>query len=219
MGELPFTIDQFLQVFVDYNQAIWPAQVVAYVAGFAVVLLLFKKSTLTNTFINIILGVYWICMGIVYHILFFSEINTAAYIFGSLFILQGVGFLLLIRSDIELGYSYRSDRYGWVGNLFMVYGMLIYPILGYTLGHVYPQAPVFGVAPCPTTIFTFGVLLHSVNKVPLWLIIIPGLWSLIGFTAALKLTIYEDIGLLIVGLIGVILLLLANRKQENLSFV
>lgn len=158
-------------------------------------------------------------MGIVYHILYFSEINTAAYIFGSLFILQGVGFLLLTRSDIELGFLYRSDRYGWVGTLFMVYGMLIYPILGFTLGDVYPQAPVFRVAPCPTTVITFGVLLHSAIEVPLWLLIIPGMWSLIGFTAAFKLTIYEDYGLLMAGLIGLTLLLLANRKHENLSFV
>lgn len=43
MIELPFTIDQFLQVFEVYNRAIWPTQIVAYLLG-AVVLWLVKKT-------------------------------------------------------------------------------------------------------------------------------------------------------------------------------
>ena len=34
---LPFTREQFLGVFADYNTAVWPAQVVAYVLGLIVV--------------------------------------------------------------------------------------------------------------------------------------------------------------------------------------
>jgi hypothetical protein len=49
---------------------------------------------------------------------------------------------------------------------------------------------------------------------PLHLLIIPLLWSIIGFTAALNLTIYEDAGLLAAGLTGFILLMLGNRKFE-----
>jgi hypothetical protein len=47
---------------------------------------------------------------------------------------------------------------------------------------------------------------------PVHLLIIPLLWSIIGFTAALQLTIYEDIGLLIAGLTAVTFLLINNRK-------
>ena len=28
---LPFTVEQFLDVFAQYNQAVWPIQIVAYV--------------------------------------------------------------------------------------------------------------------------------------------------------------------------------------------
>ena len=38
MGGLPFTIDQFLQVFADYNMTIWPTQLLAYVLGMAALL-------------------------------------------------------------------------------------------------------------------------------------------------------------------------------------
>ena len=42
---LPFTPEQFLSVFVNYNTAIWPVQVGAYLLGCsAIVLLLWKAS-------------------------------------------------------------------------------------------------------------------------------------------------------------------------------
>lgn len=217
MGELPFTVDQFLQVFVDYNQAIWPAQLFVYLLGVVALLLIIKKRKTTDIFVNLILGAFWLWMGVVYHITFFSEINVAAYLFGSLFLLQGVGFLILNWTKVKLTYSFRSDIYGMAGTIFIIYGMLIYPLLGYWMGHIYPQSPVFGVAPCPTTIFTFGMLLHTKGKVPIWLLIIPGLWSLIGFSAAFRLTIYEDMGLVVAGLLGVALLVYRNYKQGESS--
>jgi hypothetical protein len=44
--------------------------------------------------------------------------------------------------------------------------MVVYPLLGIRFGHSYPRAPLFGVAPCPTTIFTFGLLLWATRSVP-----------------------------------------------------
>jgi len=85
-------------------------------------------------------------------------------------------------------------------------------VLGYNLGHVYPYSPTFGL-PCPTTIFTFGILLFTNEKMPVHLLIIPLLWSVIGFTAAINLIIYEDTGLLIAGLTTFTLLLISNRKK------
>lgn len=215
MGELPFTVDQFLQVFADYNQTIWPAQLLAYLLGFLALLLIVQKRKPTEYGVNLILAAFWLWMGGVYHIIFFSEVNTAAYLFGLLFLLQGVGFIILIWTGDELTYSFRSDLYGLVGTIFIIYGMLIYPLAGYWMGHIYPQSPVFGVAPCPTTIFTFGLLLHTKGKVPVWLLVIPGLWSLIGFSAAFRLTIYEDMGLVVAGLLGGTLLLYRNHQKSD----
>jgi hypothetical protein len=86
-------------------------------------------------------------------------------------------------------------------------------MLGHLLGHQYPYSPTFGL-PCPTTIFTFGILLFINKKISLLTIIIPLLWSIIGFGAALKLTIYEDYGLLIAGVLGSILLIVNNKKYS-----
>jgi hypothetical protein len=85
------------------------------------------------------------------------------------------------------------------GVIMILYAMVVYPLLGFLFGHSYPAAPVFGVAPCPTTIFTFGLFLCTVRTVPKSILIIPLIWSVIGFTAALHLGIYEDVGLLAAG--------------------
>jgi Family of unknown function (DUF6064) len=64
------------------------------------------------------------------------------------------------------------------------------------------SSPTFGL-PCPTTIFTLGMLLWLDKTPPLYLLIIPLLWSLIGTVAALKLGIREDVGLLVSGALTV----------------
>jgi len=95
--------------------------------------------------------------------------------------------------------------------------MLIYPLLGIALKHDYPRAPMFGVAHCPTVIFTLGLLLWTDNgKLPRYVLVIPLIWSVIGFTAAISLGIREDIGLLVAGIVT-LLLLMATPKEAPAS--
>ena len=65
---------------------------------------------------------------------------------------------------------------------------------------------MFGLVPCPTTIFTFGMLLLAgrPRRLLLWL---PLLWSAIGFFAAIKFGIREDIGLLLAGMVTAVIIL------------
>lgn len=150
-------------------------------------------------------------MGIVYHLIFFSAINKAAYIFGALFITQGILFFIWGVIKGELSFEYRKNINNNAGLVLLLYALIIYPVLGYNLGHSYPYSPTFGL-PCPTTILTFGLLLFTNKKIPVYILIIPLLWSVIGFTAALTLSIYEDIGLLIAGLTATTLLLISNKN-------
>jgi hypothetical protein len=105
----------------------------------------------------------------------------------------------------ELSFHFERTLHGYAGAVFLAYALVVYPVLGYLLGHSYPSSPTFG-APCPTTIFTFGMLLWTNKRVRLVVFAIPFLWSLFGFSAALKLGIYEDVGLLLAGLVGAFLL-------------
>jgi hypothetical protein len=97
---------------------------------------------------------------------------------------------------------------------FFAYALVIYPILGTVFGHAYPKLPTFGL-PCPTTIFTFGILLTSTRRVPIKMLILPAIWAIIGFGAAVNFGIYEDIGLLLAGILGILFITFKNRKFKQ----
>jgi hypothetical protein len=86
-------------------------------------------------------------------------------------------------------------------------------VLGQLSGHSYPYSPTFGL-PCPTTIFTFGILLFADKKFNILLLLIPLIWSVIGFGAALNFSVFEDYGLLIAGITGFLLLMVYNKKSS-----
>ena len=152
-------------------------------------------------------------MGVAYHFLFFSKINQAAWLFGAIFILQSLIFIYAGVIIGELSFHSCRDVYGIGGTVILAYAFIIYPALGYLVGHKYPAAPTFGL-PCPTTIFTFGILLWAKPIVPGYVLIVPLVWSLIGFFAALSLNIPEDVGLLAAGIAGTMLIVLRNTRAR-----
>jgi len=210
---LPFTTDQFLDVFARYNVAVWPAQLLVYLLGVLCIVLALRRATHSSRIISLILSLLWLWMGVVYHFLFFSKINQAAWVFGSMFILQSLIFVYAGVITHDLSFHFRRDASGIGGAVLLTYAYIIYPALGFLIGREYPAAPTFGL-PCPTTIFTFGILLWAKPKVPVHVLIVPLVWSLIGFFAALSLTITEDFGLLAAGLAGTMLIVLRNTRAR-----
>jgi len=89
-----------------------------------------------------------------------------------------------------------------------------YSLFGYLLGRVYPQFFPFGLVPCPTTIFTFGILLLTNKRFSKYFLVVPLIFSIGGFLAVYR-GILEDIGLIIAGLLGVVLILLRDRNFKN----
>lgn len=211
----PFTIDEFLAVFAAYNTAIWPMQIVAYCVGLVVIAALWRKWLAASWIIPGILALLWACNGIGYHYLYFSTINPLAMGFAFLFVLQALLFVLAAISANKLLFVVEQNVRSAAGLCLIVYALLIYPILGILAGHGLMAGPMFGVAPCPTTIFTIGVLLLARSRWVPWLSIIPILWSLVGLAAALQLGIPEDLGLPIAGatLIAYLLLDAVNARQ------
>lgn len=210
---MPFTIEQFLDTMELYNNSVWPLQIVFNALALILIFFLYKNSTTGNKIINAGLGFFWLWMGIAYHLIFFTPINNAAYGFGVIFIIQGLLFLYFGVVKDELQFSVRKDWLGILSGIFILYALLIYPILGNHFGHAFPRNPTFGL-PCPTTIFSFGILLLAVKRVRWYVIIIPFVWSLIGTNAAINLTIYEDYGLGIAGIVGFVVLLLTNKIRK-----
>ncbi|MBU0508405.1 hypothetical protein KKH27_06165 [bacterium] len=209
---LPFTVDEFLALFESYNRAIWPAQAMGYALGVLATGLALWRSRAGDRIVVAVLALMWLWTGVVYHIFFFSEINRAAFAFGAAFVLQSVLLAVYGVFQNELRFRVRPSSYGVIGGFFILYAMLIYPLIGLRLGHVYPQSPMFGVSPCPVTIFTFGLLLWAEPPVPRMVMFLPFVWSVIGFVAALHLGILEDIGLLAAGVAGSLMIIHHERS-------
>jgi len=211
---LPFTVEQFFHVFREYNTAIWPAQAVAYGLGTAATVLLFRRSALSDRVVAAVLATFWLWTGIAYHLVFFSRINKVAYGFGVLFVVEGL--LLAVWGTIRprLSFRYRPGAWPLVGLALMVYAMVIYPWLGMRLGHPPREVPWLGVTPCPTTIFTFGILLCAGGS-GLTVLVIPLLWSIIGGSAALLLNVPQDYGLIAAGILGLIYLITRRRTGQR----
>jgi hypothetical protein len=210
----PFTGDQFFDVFGKYNLAIWPIQIFTYLLGITAVALVFSRIAARHKIISGILAFYWIWMGIVYHIIFFSPINPAARIFGILFVVQGLLFIYygIILNAIQFKPSINAVSI--IGFIFILYALIVYPFIGKQFGHAYPKIPIFGVAPCPTTIFTFGVLLLIGKPISRSILIIPFIWSIIGMSAAVNLRVPQDYGLFVAGIAGTTMILFLNKRLK-----
>jgi hypothetical protein len=210
----PFTAEEFLTVFRNYNESIFPMQIIFYLFGFVVIYFIFKSSPLSGKIISVILSFLWFWMGVVYHIVFFTAINKAAWLFGIIFILQGTLVLTISVFQDKLSFKYHNGSYGVTAFIMVSFALIIYPVIGYALGHRYPSSPTFGL-PCPITIFTFGLLLLDNKKYPLIILIIPFAWSVIGFIAAINFGILEDTALLTSGLLTVPAIIIRNRKFKQ----
>lgn len=215
---MPFTPEQFLVVFANYNAAIWPIQIVAYVLGIISVALLSQKTRQSDRVVAAILAIMWLWTGIAYHGLSFSTINSAAYLFAALFVVQGCYLIYAGVFHHRIHFGLQREAAAWVGVAFLAYAAIVYPLIGVATGHRYPELPMFGVTPCPVTIFTFGLLLLTTQAVPRWLLVIPFIWSLIGGSAAILLQVPQDWLLLASGWIAVPLMFFRDqRKQRQLS--
>jgi hypothetical protein len=209
----PFTAQQFFAVFEAYNLAVWPAQIVFYFLAALVFLFVLHPTKESGRFISAVLAFFWLWMGLIYHWSFFSPINPAARLFAFFFVVQGLLFFYAgaVRGKLTVVFDSRAWR-SRLGLLLLLFGPLFYPLLGYSFGHTFPHSPTFGL-PCPTTIFTLGVLLLS--TAPASLFLIPLLWSGLGFMAALSLGVKEDASLLGAGLLTLIFLLAARKKGPH----
>jgi len=189
---LPFSREQFLAVFVTYNEAVWPAQVLAYLLGLLMVALIIWPSAQRSRVVAAGLSAMWLWTAAAYHGTHFTTISAGAWGFAALFLVQGLLFIEagVLRGRIAFG---RAKGWtGWMGWVLVAYASIVYPLLGQMLGHGYPEMPMFGITPCPVTLFTFGLFLLTTEPIPRRLLVIPVVWSLIGGQAAFLLGMTQD---------------------------
>ena len=128
-----------------YNQDVWPAQIILYLLAITAIASVFLRMGQKSRMIFGILLFLWLWMGIMYHFLFFTIINKAAWIFDGLYIIQAILFNWYCTGKKKIDVTFLPDFYSLTGIVFILYGLIIYPLLGHTLGHMYPESPTFGL--------------------------------------------------------------------------
>jgi hypothetical protein len=98
---LPFSRDQFFNVFGSYNEALWPFVIALWLASLAALVYFVRGRQGRRRFINFLLVTHWLWAAMAYHIAFFSKINPAAWFFGALFLIQASLFCLVRRHRRE----------------------------------------------------------------------------------------------------------------------
>ena len=121
----PFTTEQFFEVFEKYNLGVFPSQILILILGIAGVLLIHARNPIKHKSIGGLLGLLWLWMGTVYQIGYLSSINKAAYVFGGLFILQGLFILYESYIKNRLGFRFKGQLTDYLGYFFILFGFLM----------------------------------------------------------------------------------------------
>jgi hypothetical protein len=210
---LPFSTEQFFAVFAEYNVAVWQAQFALLFLGLMAVGLVLWPPAQSGFIVSAILAALWAWLGLVYHLLFFTRINPLAFAFAAVSLAGALAFLWWGVFRRKLRFERPVGWRTWVGGGLLIYALLLYPALSWLAGHHYPTLPTFGL-PCPTTIFTFGVLAFLARPYPWQVFVVPALWSVMGGQAAFLLSVPQDLGLLVAGILG---LMLALGSRSGIS--
>lgn len=208
--KLPFTIEEFFSVIREYNETFWPAQVFLVCLALVAVFLILRPRRGSSIGVSAILAFLWVWLAITYHLAFFTRINPLAYAFSAVSL--GGAFIFLWQGVVrrQLQFAWVGGGRALVGTVLVVFALVVYPIWSWYAGHTYPYMPTFGL-PCPTTIFTIGLLAFLVPPYPRSPFIVPILWCFVGGQAAFLFGVHQDLGLIAAALVGVVLLARPKR--------
>lgn len=212
--QLPFTPEQFYGVFRAYNEAVWPAQVVLLALALLAVALMAWPRRWSGVAISALLGGLWLWLGLAYHLAFFTAINPLAYAFAAVSVAGGLVFFWhgVVRRRLEFRLA-RGWR-GYTGAALVLYALAIYPAWSAYAGHRYPAFPTFGL-PCPTTLYTIGLLAFLVAPYPRGPLLVPLLWCLVGAQAAFLLGVPPDLGLIAAAVVAAVLWVRAHGSADH----
>jgi len=209
--------DALLELFSRYNPAIWPLQILSLVAAVgAIVLIAARPSRGTDRLVVGLLTAMWLFIGVVFQGVYVAEIDlTLAVVYAAAFVAQAALFVALGVVGERISFRIERTPAAVVGGLAVGYALVVYPLIGIALGHPYPEAPLFGAAPCPSTIFTFGLLLLARPPVPKVLLVVPLFWALVATPAAVGRGVLEDVLLLVTALVATALIVVRDRSARR----
>lgn len=162
---LLFSPETYFRLFELHNQALWPWQVAAILAGFAMLAVLGQPLAL------LFAGTAWLLVAWLWLYESYATINWAAEWLAGGFALQGL-LLWIYAFDRELQPASGPGRS--VGFMLVICALILQPLLPWMLGRPWEQGEVFALTPGPTVVATLGLLLAL--RAPWLLLVLPLIW-------------------------------------------
>jgi Family of unknown function (DUF6064) len=194
-------LSQFLAAFGRADTAAWPMQIVSYAVALAIVgLALWPARRWSSPLICALAAAYFAWIGIGY----FTWLSPGFSLGGAwavVFTLQAV--LLVVTGAVrrDLVIRPRWDLSSGLGAVFIAYALIGYPLVGVLGGHALRVVPLFGVSPCASVTFFFGLLLWAVPPVPAYLLFLPLAWALNAAPSNMATGVVVDYGMLAAALV------------------
>ncbi len=215
MSESLIPAAEALAKFKEYYITIWPALIVIHLLGLVAFFVLIKQKQNASKIISIIITALWLWDGIVHQILNAAYPPEHWVPMSTAFILQGLlfGYHGIVKSNLT--FEFKANEWSSrLGLFYMCYAFVGYLIVGYLLGHPFTQGGVFFANICAFDCFTLGLLMMSGKKTPLYLLIIPLSWALVGgLTAMFAWRIWDDFGLVSSGVLATLILI--GKRVRN----
>ena len=187
-----------------YNVSIFPMQIITLVVAVILTYLLFvRPSAIVNKLIKVYLSLTFI-----WFVFMFPFEGVLKITFGLLHLAIAIFFFIdIFTAKTEFKFPETSGKRTFM--LFFIFSAFaLYPLIEYMSGHIYPKVLLFGVAPCPTVIFSLALLIGAVPKVGkliFILLIFPAIFS--GLSVPIMLGVWADLLLLVSGIYGLIILI------------
>ena len=177
---LLFSSRTYFRLFEIYNAAIWPAQLLAAGLGAAIFALLWRGAArVRDRAIPAILAAGWLWVAGAFLASRYAAINWAAVYFAWAFVLEAAFLIWTGVLRRRLAFEWPANFGSRIGLGIFLFALVLQPLLAPLLGRGWRGVQIFGVAPDPTAVATFGVLLLARGRGRGPLMVIPFLWCAI----------------------------------------
>ena len=130
-----------------------------------------------------------------------------------MFTLQAVLLVVAGVARRDLVIRPRWDLASGLGAVFIAYALIGYPLVGVLGGHALRVVPLFGVSPCATVTFFFGLLLWAIPPAPKYLLLMPLAWALNAAPHNMATGVVVDYGMLVAAVITTGLIIWRDRAS------
>lgn len=208
---LMFSSRSYYRLIESYNAAIWPAHLLALVAGLVVIVAIARPRQHLQRSAALVLAAAWGWVAWAYHLERYAEINTAAPYFAAAFAVQALLLCWLAYRPGNVAPAPQPLAFGLAGP-----AIFAYPLLALARdGSNWHQAEVFGIVPDPTVVATLGVLLAWRAPAIFWLI--PVSWCLVSGATLMELKIGHAWLLPALALTAVVARVMVSKTPRDLN--